>query len=170
MGITTLIIAYILLAILLLSLNLRSNWPWPVKAMSIVLVSAFYLITYKSFPPLLGWPTQQTLPERFRVVSAHVDQPNKLTGFDGSIYLWVTEIDDLSKVTKPRAFELPYENELHEKIIQLNAKLTKNILQLGEYKEPEEGALLNVEERGRTSQVSAKIQFYDLPDPMFPDK
>ena len=37
-----LIFCYLLLALLLLSLNLRSNWPWLIKAAAIVITSAGY--------------------------------------------------------------------------------------------------------------------------------
>ena len=58
LGVISLIGSYVLLALLLLSLNLYSNWGWRVKTGAIALVSIFYLVTYLSFPPILGWPTK----------------------------------------------------------------------------------------------------------------
>ena len=57
LGVTGLIAAYVLVALLLLSINLYSNWSWRVKATTIVVVSGFYLVSYFSFSPILGWPT-----------------------------------------------------------------------------------------------------------------
>lgn len=68
----------------------------------------------------------------------------------------------------PRAYELEYSNELHEKIINVNAKLDKDIAQLGEFKEPDE-TMSQVDEQ-RRGVKSVHIEFYDLPDPLFPDK
>ena len=168
LGITGIITAYVLLALLLLSINLYSKWSWQVKAFTIILTSAFYVITYFSFPPLLGWPTTQNPPQRFRLISAHVTQPNKETGEDGAVYLWLSEIEDMTSTGEPRAYMLKYSNELHEKIINVNAKLDKDIAQLGEFKEPDD-AFNDVVEQKR-GMKSVHIEFYDLPDPLFPDK
>ena len=135
LGTTGLIAAYILIALLLLSINLYSKWSWKVKASTIIVTSFFYIITYYSFPQLLGWPTTENPPERFRLVASHVQQPDKVTGEEGYVYLWLTRIDDLSSPTPPRAYRLDYSNELHEIVINANAKLKKGIAQLGEFKD-----------------------------------
>ena len=168
LGITGIITAYILIALLLLSINLYSKWSWKIKATTIVLTSVFYIVTYFSFPPLLGWPTSQYPPEQFRLISAHVVQPNKETGEDGAVYLWLTEIEDMTTSGIPRAYELEYSNELHEKIINVNAKLDKDIAQLGEFKEPDD--TFNEVDEQKRGLKSVHIEFYDLPDPLFPDK
>ena len=171
LGITGIITAYVLLGLLLISLNLYSKWPWYIKSSAIVITSYFYIVTYISMPPLLGWPTDQTPPERFRLISTYVEQPNKLTGDEGGIYLWLTEIDDLSETPEPRAYKFPYSDPFHEDILKAQSKLNRSILQLGEFKDEEEaGSLENLELKSRTTNVSAKISFYDLPDPLFPEK
>ena len=167
-GITGIIAAYILIGLLLLSINLYSKWSWQVKAITIILTSAFYIITYFSFPPLLGWPTSQNPPEQFRLIAAHVEQPNKETGAEGAVYLWLTEIKSMTDIPEPRAYQLDYSNELHEKIINVNAKLDKDIGQLGEFKEPD-GKMVDIDEQ-RRGVKSVEIEFYDMPDPLFPDK
>lgn len=168
LGITGIVASFVLLALLLLSINLYSKWSWPIKALTIILTSAFYILTYFSFPPLLGWPTTQLPPQQFRLIAAHVNQPNKETGEDGEVYLWLTEIKDMTSTGKPRSYKLEYSNELHEKIINVNAKLDKDIQQLGEFKEPDD-AFNDVSEQKRGLR-SVHIEFYDLPDPLFPDK
>ncbi len=167
-GITGIISAFILLGLLLLSINLYSKWSWYVKAFTIILTSAFYLIVYFSFPPLLGWPTTQLPPQQFRLIAAHVSQPNKETGDEGYVYLWLTEIKDMTSTGEPRSYKLEYSNELHQKIINVNAKMEKDIAQLGEFKEPDDAFNQIVEEK--QGMKSVHIEFYDLPDPLFPDK
>lgn len=169
LGIAGLITAYVLIALLLLSINLYSNWSWKVKAGAIIITTAFYIISYLSFPPLLGWPTTQAPPERFKLIAAHVDQPDKASGDEGGIYLWVTQIEDLTSYGPPRAYKLPYTNLMHEVVIKANAKLKKDIPQLGEMLE--EGSMkVDVEDTSRAGVDSVPIEFYDLPDPLFPDK
>jgi hypothetical protein len=170
LSISGLIAAYILIAILLLSLNLYSKWSWQVKTGTIVLTTLFYIVSYISFPPLLGWPTEQAPPNNFRLISAHVQQPDKITGDEGAIYLWLTHIEDLSTNSPPRAYEFPYSNELYEKIVVANAKLNRNMPLLGEYEDPDERGKIQVEDGSRMGQISVNIQFYDLPDPLIPDK
>ena len=167
LGITGIIAAYILLAVLLLSINLYSKWPWHLKAGAIVITSAFYVITYFSFPALLGWPTTQDPPTQFRLLAAHVEQPDKEKNTAGIIYLWLSKINNMTDLSDPRAYEFDYSPELHEKIINVNAKLDNNIAQIGEFKEPDD-AFAEVTEQKRGGK-SIKIEFYDLPDPLFPD-
>jgi hypothetical protein len=74
----------------------------------------------------------------------------------------------MTELTKPRAYEFDYSAELHEKVINVNAKLNKNIDQIGEFKEPDD--VMNEVNEQKRGVKSIKIEFYDLPDPLFPDK
>lgn len=169
-GIIGITASFILLALLLLSLNLYSKWAWPIKAGMIIVTSFFYIVCYLSFPPLLGWPTTQELPRQFRVLAAEVKQPDKITGEEGRIYLWLAEIKNMSSASEPRAYALAYNEALHDKIINVNAKLDKNIAQLGESKKPDEDAKEVGDDETRVGVISADLEFYDMPDPLFPDK
>ncbi|MFT5132074.1 MAG: hypothetical protein ACI9SC_000537 [Gammaproteobacteria bacterium] len=170
LGVSGLITAYILIALLLLSLNLYSRWSWQVKTATIVVTTLFYIVTYLSFSPLLGWPTKQLPPTNFRLIAAHVQQPDKVTGDEGAIYLWLAHINDLSINSPPRAYEFPYTNGLYEKIVNAKAKLNKGVPLLGEIEEIDDANKVEVEDDSRMGQASLKIQFYDLPDPLIPDK
>lgn len=170
LGITGLITAYILLALLLLSINLYSNWSWQVKAGSIIATAFFYAVTYLSLPPLLGWPTGDDPPSRFRLVGAEIVQPDKATGAKGMIYLWLRNMEDLSAIAAPRAYKLPYSPALHETVVAAKSKMNKGMQQLGEFKLPEDSNIRKVDTFKRAGQKVAAIEFYDLPDPMLPDK
>jgi len=170
LSISGLVAAYILIAVLLLSLNLYSRWSWQVKAGAIVLTTAFYIVTFISFSPLLGWPTEQSPPGNFRLIAAHVQQPNKITGDSGAIYLWLSQVENLRKNSPPRAYKLPYSDKLYEKIVVANAKLAKGVPLLGETEEFDKSNMVQVEDASRMGQESINIQFYDLPDPLIPDK
>jgi hypothetical protein len=169
LGISGLISTYIMLAILLLSINLYSKWSWQVKAITIIITSTFYVISYFSFPPLLGWPTSQSLPLHFRLISSEVRQPDKITGSEGAVYLWLKEVEDITTYTMPRAYVLPYSNLLHERIISAQSKIDRGIPQLGEYEE-DDSMRQEALDSPETGKESLNIQFYDLPDPLFPDK
>lgn len=168
LGISGLIAAYILLAALLLSVNLYSKWSWQLKTITIIITSVFYIISYISFPPLLGWPTNQKLPAHFRLLATEVHQPDKLTGEEGSVFLWLKEVENITTLVLPRAYVLPYSSLLHEKIINVQSKIDRGIPQLGEYEE--DSMRQEVINSSETGQKSLDIQFYDLPDPLFPEK
>ena len=170
LGIIGLVAAYVLIALLLLSINLYSNWSWKVKAGSIIVTTLLYVVTYLSFPPLLGWPTGEQPPERFRLVAADVVQPDKATGAKGMVYLWLKDMDDLSSRTQPRAYKLDYSTELHEAVIAAKSKLDRGMQQLGEFKMPHDPNVREVDRLSRFGQKSVEIEFFDLPDPLIPDK
>ena len=167
---TGLISAYVLIALLLLSINLYSQISWKLKAISIFVVTGFYIVTYLSIPPMLGWPTSDELPGRFRLVAADVVQPDKETGDKGAIFLWLKDLDDISATGKPRSYEVPYSDGLYELVINAKSKMEKGMPQLGEFKKPDDNNIKIVEDLNRVGQESYNIEFYDLPDPLIPEK
>lgn len=166
---TGIIASYLIIAVLLMSMVIYSKWPFKVKAVSCIITAIFFLVSSMSFPPLLGWATIENPPIRFLLISAHIQQPDKLSGDEGIIYLWLTKIDDLTSVQVPRSYKLPYSNLLHEKVINANAKLSRGIAQLGEFGDEQDIANLS-KGQSNIELISNKMQFYDLPDPLFPDK
>ena len=113
------IICYVLIGFLLVIFNLRTNFHWVIKATMIILVTLFYVLTYKSFKNLLGWPSSESLPDRFRLVAAQIYEPNALINSEGAIFLWVTDMNDLAGLGTPRSFSIKYNKELHEKVLSL---------------------------------------------------
>ena len=55
-----------------------------------------YILTYDSFKNLMGWPSNASLPDRFRLVAAQIYEPNVPINSKGSIFLWITDMDDLA--------------------------------------------------------------------------
>jgi hypothetical protein len=170
LGASGLVAAYIFVAVIVISINLYSKWSWPVKAGTIVLATVFYFVSYLSLPQLLGWPVRQELPESFRLLAAHVQQPDKLTRDEGAIYLWITDARDLARPVPPRAYRFPYSGPLHETVIAAVAKLKQGTPQLGEARTPDSPQIRVLDDPTRLGQESAEIRFYDVPDPLFPDK
>ena len=169
LSLTGIITSYIIITLLLVSMVFYSAWSIKIKATSCIVTVIFFFASFMSFAPLLGWATEDEPPLRFRLISAYVHQPDKLTGDEGSIYIWVTKLEDLTTIQIPRSHELPYTEALHEKIINANAKLDKGIAQLGEFKKQSNFAMIGKDDT-KAGIISDQIQFYDLPDPLFPDK
>jgi hypothetical protein len=175
-AVTTVILAlvasYVVLAVLTLAMLVYSRAHWISKAAVIVLVSAFYPVSYFSFMALLGWPTAQSLPERFRLVSAQVYEPDERSGRQGAIYLWVASLSESAGRVTPRAFEVSYSEGLHQKVESAKKSLEQGAPQMGEVKEEESTGLipLKITDLSRTAAVATDITFTTLSGTMLPEK
>ena len=110
------IAAYVLLASLLLSLNIASLWRWWIKGTAIVLTTLVFVVAYVSITGMIGWPSVDSLPRRFSLLSTRIVEPDKIRNLPGHVYLWVELIDEHQVViSAPRAFEVPYSVELAKK-------------------------------------------------------
>ncbi len=169
-GYAGLTVAYVFVALLLLCIILYSRWGWPVKVAATVTTAAFCLVSYASIPDLLGWPIAQDLPHRFRLHAAHIQQPDKLSKSKGTINLWVTDAEDLAQGGVPRAFQFPYSPPLHEVVINATARMGKGVPQMGEFTNPHATAIAGLHDPAAAGQAAPPVTFFDIPDPLFPDK
>lgn len=122
---------YVTVAVLLLVLCLATAWKRWIKISMIVVVTMTYFIANHTFEDMLGWPTPRMLPEKFAIVSAVIEEPNKERGIEGAIYLWVTPLDSSRPSTKPRAYKLPYLKENHSQLSEAQRKARQGIRQIG---------------------------------------
>lgn len=118
-----LVVAYIVVAVLLLSLNLTSLWRWWVKAAAIVVTIAFFAVSYSSLQAMMGWPTFQKPPARFSLVWTMVSEPDKKTRNPGAIYLWADALDANNvPAGRPRSYQLPYSDALARRVAAAQEK------------------------------------------------
>ena len=109
-------IAYAMLGVLLLTIFVFARIPWPIKAGAIALTSAFYMVSYYETRALLGWSSIDSLPPKFKLLSARIVEPHSVEGDPGAIHLWVEALDDNNFPSGvPRAYRLPYDAKLAEK-------------------------------------------------------
>lgn len=159
-------VSYALIGSLLLALCIRGRWPSWLKVLSILVVSCFYILHYSTLQKSLGWPTDQTPPERFLLIAQQITEPDSSTGDEGSIYLWAAAIKQGEVEQVPRSYFLPYSKSLHSELDLARAGQRKGIPQVGE--------LPKTEQRFFATRLTAvqvnKIQIYDLPEPTLPDK
>jgi hypothetical protein len=132
-AVLALVIAYLLLATLLLSLNLCSAWRWGVKASAILVTGSFFVLTFLAIQAMLGWPTEAEPPARFQLHAALVQEPERRTGLQGGIYLWLSPRGgDGAPAGLPRAHALPYSRALHEAVARAKARLEEGVAVEGE--------------------------------------
>lgn len=181
-----LVVAYVLIAVLLLSLNFLSRWRWWVKAGAVVITSAYFVGAYAFSHSLLGWATDERLPPHFQLLWGKVVEPAKLTGEPGAIYLWVDELDSFNvPMDQPRNYVLPYSDELADRVLAATQKIQEGIEVSGspEVIEPQEPAdEEDLEEAQRREGEEGRydvevfpdegqtIQFQEMPAPLMPEK
>lgn len=155
-----LIASYAVLAVLLLSLNLRAAWHWAIKAAAIGLTGAFFVIAFFAIEALLGWPTAAPPPAKFQLHAALVLEPNQGAGSAGAIYLWLSPRTADGEITgPPRAHALPYSRALHEQAARAQARL-------------EDGGKVEGEAEPAPSlrNNSVQVRLFEAPSPILPPK
>jgi len=131
---------YALLAVLLLSLNITSLWRWWVKAGAIVITAIAFVGSYVAIMGLVGWPSTSTMPDRFQLLATNVLEPDRKTGAEGAVYMWVQEInEDHLPVAPPRAYQVAYSTSLAEDIQAAQEHINAGDQIMGEVGTTEEG-------------------------------
>jgi len=133
-AVVAIVAVYVVLAILLLSLNIASLWRWWIKAGAIVLTTVMFVFSYLAITGLLGWPTNGAMPARFSLLSTRIVEPDNLRGLPGHIYLWIEEIDENQVVvSSPRAYEVPYSVDLSSEVAMAQDKIDGGDSIMGQY-------------------------------------
>ena len=161
--------AFAFLLVLLAGIMPRRAASWRAKAMGAGALFLLGAATLVSLPELSGWPAGDGPPSRFRLLAVHVQQPDKQTRDEGSVYLWAIDARDISRGIEPRAYRLPYSAPLHQTAAAAATKLGKGVAQLGEFSgsAPPAGGWL--EAPGTDGQPTLSLKFYDVPDPLYPE-
>jgi hypothetical protein len=181
--------AYVVVAVLLLSLNLTSQWRWWIKASAIVITTTFFGISVQAINGLTGWPTTQKPPARFNLLWTMVVEPDKKTNNPGWIYLWAEGLDANNvPSSRPRSYQLPYSDALARKITQAQEKRERGVDVMGRIDDGQPvtrdelkndikmGKITNSSEELTAAETvpfmddGARLNFEDLPPVVLPDK
>lgn len=166
MGMLLISCAFGILTLLTAIVLVRSTAAYALRLAGLAALILLALVTWRSYPGLLGWATTFDLPDRFRLDGVYIEEPNKSTNSRGAIYLWVTPFGAGTDLQRPRAFVLPFDTALQVKVTEAATKLRKRLPQLGEVVPPDPYAPIVP---GHVAHIP-DIEFYDLPDPLFPEK
>ncbi len=187
-----LVSSFVLIIVLLLSLNFKSNWRWEIKAFVIVLSVCFYIFNYLAIIEIYGWPSTSKLPEKFKIHSTYVKEDDKFLNEPGFILMWLFTLDEFNiPADKPRVYKLPYNQELDQKLRAVQNKINDGVEQAGtaeqvsefskkkdekskkEESQKEEGAILSDETSDfdvDSYEEGYEILFQDMPAVILPDK
>lgn len=150
------------MAAILLAMNLYANWHWVIKVLTNAIVVALLFVTYHSYPGILGWPTDRTLPKQFYLHAVNVDEPT-------TIYLWGTDLDRGLGRTVPRSYALAYTAKLHDQVNKASRKLRKGLPVIGQAA-VKTGTPSAVSEGEQTDVADSDIVFVDAPQALIPGK
>jgi hypothetical protein len=118
--------AYALVASLLAYLLLLSRLHWVFKTLASLSVVALIPLTFFGVGELRGLPSDGDIPDSFRMLWAQVTEPNPLQGEDGRVFLWLQRLDqDNFPVGQPRAYQLPYSDELKIKVNEAMGRISQ---------------------------------------------
>jgi hypothetical protein len=111
--------AYALVASLLAYLVLLSRLHWILKGLATAATVALIPLTFHGVGELRGLPTDGPIPPNFLLLWAQIVEPNMLQGENGRVFLWLQTLDDENyPVGVPRAYQLPYSDDLKLKLSQ----------------------------------------------------
>jgi len=171
-----LLMAYILVASLLIIFCFYTDFSKRIKSFMILSVSFFYFFSWQGLFGILGWPTYEDLPDEFNISWVVIQEPNKVTKKEGGLYLWIRNLDESNRpFGEPRAYSLFWNEENHKKAQdalhrikegdQLNGRKTYGVLNKdnkGDKSNKYESEEVNQEE-GRPSFVFDEVPPPDLP-------
>lgn len=122
--------------LILISLNLwyvfGCRGQWAIKAIITPLVLLSSVIIWGSLGYLMGWPTQQDLPEKYQLHWIIIEEPSDKD--EGAIYLLVNDISIkknrdirvgsyVANTKEPRLYKAPYSRAAHKQAQQFQKAL-----------------------------------------------
>ena len=159
----------IALAVLLLVVGAFTFWilnesllKWYIKTALISCFCIFTITFYSLIHTFLGWAADQDdIPEKIAIHWVIIKEPNKLTGFEGKIYILLESIDVKNKNVflkflgyrnssmEPRLHGVEYSRSLHE-------ELAKNVMPKNKKGQPVAGKLKKGEKKGAAKDGNGK--------------
>jgi len=118
--------AYALVATFLAYLVLWSRLHLVFKVLATVATIALIPLTFNGVGELRGLPSDSPIPDRFIMLWAQIVEPNLLLGEKGRVFLWLQTLDEENyPVGQPRAYQLPYSDDLNIKVNDAMAAISQ---------------------------------------------
>ena len=166
---TILIVAYVILAALLVLVLVYGRIRTLFKLALVCLVFCLYIYSYQGWKQVQGWPSQTSLPENFLLHASVIDEPDQEQGTKGKIFIWASTLKGSFPATEPRAYEVPYNQEVHSSLEDALRNMRNGNVQLGA-KQKQGGELKKSQYRDGVGEENYILEFRPLPDPALPEK
>ena len=166
---TLLMLVYVALAFLALIACLQRGRSALFKLFLIGSTSLLFYATFHAHRGLAGWPTDEPLPARFALLATVIEEPNRDKNFDGRLIVWVNAIESGKPVKNPRAYELPYQKDLHTLLNEAMKKNRQGVTQIGAT-EPNPGPTKGMSWLRGINNAAIKLKIADMPQAQLPEK
>lgn len=167
------VIAFIAIAALLLWLLIGARGHWALKLVLIVAVIAYMFTIWHGIKSYEGWPTSIKPPTEAYYIRGYAVEPDPENHIKGAIYVWLipfkpsgSRIDYKSAPGEPRAYKLPYSEQLEGTINTANKEAGSGkavVLKKGKSKTNKHGL-------GGATTSHGQYKAYVLPPPSPPTK
>jgi hypothetical protein len=118
--------AYALVAALLAYVLLLARLHWFFKALATVATVVLIPLTFNGIGELRGLPSDGPIPSSFRMLWAQVTEPAPLQHEKGNVFLWLQTLDASNfPLGQPRAYQLPYSDDLKIKVHDAMGKIAQ---------------------------------------------
>ena len=119
--------SYIALVVFIIWTGFGKRFSGKTKILISLLLPVVYYLHWMGLQDSKGWPSDQTLPTQFELISADIVEPNPLNEVTGSIHLWIRPTDNGA----PRSYALGYSRELHKKLFDTKQRIAQGRRQIG---------------------------------------
>ena len=126
-----LVLVYVFFLAVLILVLLTSRINLWLKCGLIIASSIFYFCSYQGWKQSQGWPAAVSLPNKFLLHYAVIEEPDKKTDNQGSIYLWLTDLASDQPAAQPRSYRINYLQETHVQVVKAMKKITGGNIQIG---------------------------------------
>jgi len=125
-----------------------------------LLLPIIYYFHWNSLQETKGWPSDQTLPTQFELISADIVEPNAHERISGNINLWIRPSDN----GPPKAYALPYSRDLHKRLFETKQRIAEGRRQIGLLHDNDAG------QSGASIGGGMKLRFRNAPRKPLPPK
>jgi hypothetical protein len=162
MGVALALLVFVLTCLCLHG-SLSRHW----KTALVLLSTVAYMGLYTGMRETQGWAAAETLPPRFALLAAVIEEPVK-DKTKGEIFVWLQPMQDNRPSGEPRAYRLAYDKGLHSLFDEGVKKTKRGNTQMGTA-EPRVGP------RGfswfrPSGNETLQIRLRDLPASQLPEK
>ncbi len=137
-----------------------------------ILTSLVFFGVWSSITNLKGWAAESQLPEKYKIHWIIVEEPGKMTGGGGGIFIIVSDMKKSNSkeiniyvkdnTKEPRLYKIPYSREMHKESKEIIKGLKKGKRYYGT--SGEKG------KKGMDSRHKISPKFYNMPAPKLPSK
>lgn len=164
-----LVIAYVLMTALLMLVLMYGRLHFLFKLLLVVMALGLYHFSYQGWKQVQGWPSQSRLPDYFILHASVIQEPDQESGSKGHIFVWASELEDSFPADEPRAYLLPYDQEVHSSLEDALRNMRNGVVELGARKAKKAGTK-NADFRFGVGEENFILEFTPLPDPALPEK